>query len=264
MIEARFGLRRRPFDKAIASRDLYPWPGLDELTARLEMIKQARGIMLLTGEPGTGKTVALRRFVDTLNLEHYLPVYLPLATVTILDAYTQLNRALGGQEVRSKSLLYQEIQHGVSQLSAQGKMPVLILDEADLMRSPLFDELRILLNFEMDSKDPLLLILAGQPQLLAKLALRIHLPFRQRVAMRYRMPAMDETHTRGYVEHHLKLAGRKTRLFTDEALLQLFVQSGGIPRAIGNLALTAMFTAASQNKDLVELDDVIAAAREVA
>ena len=264
MIEARFGLRRRPFDKAIASRDLYPWPGLDELTARLEMIKQARGIMLLTGEPGTGKTVALRRFVDTLNLEHYQPVYVPLATVTILDAYTQLNRALRGQEVRSKSLLYQEIQLGVSQLAAQGKMPVLILDEADLMRSPLFDELRILLNFEMDSKDPLLLILAGQPQLLAKLALRIHLPFRQRVAMRYRMPAMDETHTRGYVEHHLKLAGRKVRLFNDEALLQLFVQSGGIPRAIGNLALTAMFTAASQNKDLVDLDDVIAAAREVA
>ena len=82
--------------------------------------------------------------------------------------------------------------------------------------------------------------------------------------MRYRMPAMDETHTRGYVEHHLKLAGRKARLFTDEALLQLFVQSGGIPRAIGNLTLTAMFTAASQNKDLVELDDVIAAARELA
>jgi type II secretory pathway predicted ATPase ExeA len=264
MIEARFGLKRRPFDKAIASRDLYPWPGLDELAARLEMIKQARGIMLLTGEPGTGKTVALRRFVDTLNLEHYQVVYLPLATVTILDAYTQINRALGGQELRCKSLLYQEIQHGVGQLTAQGKMPVVILDEADLIRSPLFDELRILLNFEMDSKDPLLLILAGQPQLLAKLALRIHLPFRQRVAMRYRMPAMDETHTRGYVEHHLKLAGRKARLFSDEALLQLFVQSGGIPRTIGNLALSAMFTAASQNKDLVELDDVVAAAREVA
>ena len=264
MIEARFGLKRRPFDKAIASRELYPWPGLDELTARLEMSKQARGIMLLTGEPGTGKTVALRRFVDTLNLEHYQPVYLPLATVTILDAYAQINRALGGQEVRSKSLLYQEIQHGVSQIAAQGKMAVLILDEADLLRSPLFDELRILLNFEMDSKDPLLLILAGQPQLLAKLTLRIHLPFRQRVAMRYRMPAMDETHTRGYVEHHLKRAGRKQRLFTDEALLQVFVQSGGIPRTIGNIALTAMFTAASQNKDIVELDDVIAAAREVA
>ena len=81
MIEARFGFKRRPFDKSIASRDLYRWPGLDELDARLEMIKQARGILLLTGEPGTGKTVALRRFVDSLNVEHYHPVYLPLATV---------------------------------------------------------------------------------------------------------------------------------------------------------------------------------------
>ena len=78
MIEARFGFKRRPFDKSIASRDLYRWPGLDELDARLEMIKQARGVLLLTGEPGTGKTVALRRFVDSLNVEHYLPVYLAI------------------------------------------------------------------------------------------------------------------------------------------------------------------------------------------
>ncbi len=264
MIEARFGLKARPFDKSIPSHDLYVWPGLEELAARLEMAKRARGILLLTGEPGTGKTVALRRFVDSLNAEHYLPIYLPLATVTVMDAYAQLNRALGGQDVRSKSGLWRDIQQGIAQLAAQGKQPVLILDEADLLRSALFDELRILLNFEMDSKDPLLLILAGQPQLLAKLALRVHLPFRERVAMRYRMPPMDEIHTRGYVEHQLKLAGRKQRLFTDEALLQLFVQSGGIPRAIGNLALAALLNAAAASKDQVELDDVIAATKELA
>jgi len=263
MIEARFGLKARPFDKSISSRDLYPWPGIEELDARLDMVKRSRGIMLLTGEPGTGKTVALRRFVDRLNAEHYLPIYLPLATVTVLDAYAQINRALGGQEVRSKSLLFREIQTGIASLTLQGKQPVVILDEADLLRSALFDELRILLNFEMDSKDPLLLILVGQPQLLAKLTLRVHLPFRQRILMRYRMPAMDETHTRGYVEHHLRLVGRKQKLFTDEAILQLFVQSGGIPRAIGNLALTAMLNAAARAKDLVELDDVIVASREL-
>ena len=234
MIEARFGLKRRPFHKDIPTRDPSPPPPRS-----------------LSSSP--------------LNAEHYRAIYLPLATVTVIDAYAQLNRALGGQEVvRSKSLLFREIQSGIAQLTAQGAQPVIILDEADLLRSPLFDELRILLNFEMDSKDPLLLILAGQPQLLAKLALRVHLPFRQRVAMRYRMPPRDEPHPRGYLEHHLRLAGRRQRLFTDEATLQLFVQSGGVPRAIGNLALGAMVHAAARNADIVELDDIITTSREVA
>ena len=263
MIQARFGLKRLPFEKSIATSDLYPWPGLDELTARLEMAKSARGIMLLTGEPGTGKTVAVRRFVEQLNSEHYRCCYLPLSTVTVLDAYGQLNRALGGSGARSKSQMFDQIQRGVAELSNQGKQPVVIFDEADLLKSAMFDELRILLNFEMDSKDPLLLILVGQPQLLAKLSLRIHLPFRQRVAMRYRMPPMDEEQCRGYVEHHLKLVGRKQRLFTEEAMMQLFVQSGGVPRVVGNLALAAMTEAALGGKDLVELEEVITASREV-
>jgi len=263
MIQARFGLKRLPFDKSIATSDLYEWPGLKELMMRLEMAKSSRGIMLLTGDPGMGKTVAVRKFVDSLNNEHYVCCYLPLATVTILDAYGQLNRALGGTDARSKSQMFEQIQRGVSEMTDRGKQPVIIFDEADLLKSAMFDELRILLNFEMDSKDPLLLILVGQPQLLAKLSLRIHLPFRQRVAMRYRMPAMDEEQTRGYVEHHLKLAGRKQRLFTDEAMMQLFVQSGGVARMVGNLALTAMTEAALAVKDLVELEEVITASKEV-
>jgi type II secretory pathway predicted ATPase ExeA len=264
MIQARFGLKRLPFDKSIATGDLFAWPGLEELTARLEMAKSARGIMLLTGEPGTGKTVGVRRFVASLSGERYVCCYLPLATVTILDAYGQLNRALGGTDARSKSQMFEQIQRGVAELTSRGKQPVIVFDEADLLKSAMFDELRILLNFEMDSKDPLLLILVGQPQLLAKLSLRIHLPFRQRVAMRYRMPPMSEEQTRGYVEHHLHLAGRRQRLFTDEAMMQLFVQSGGVARVVGNLALTAMTEAALAGHDLVGLEEVITASREVA
>ncbi len=263
MIKARFGLKGLPFDKSINTKDLYQWPGLAELSSRLEMAKSARGVMLLTGDPGLGKTVAVRKFVDSLNGEHYVCCYLPLATVTILDAYSQLNRALGGTDARSKSQMFDQIQQGVADLANQGKQPVIIFDEADLLKSAMFDELRILLNFEMDSKDPLLLILVGQPQLLAKLSLRIHLPFRQRVAMRYRMPPMDEEQTRGYVEHHLKLAGRKHQLFTDEAMMQLFVQSCGVPRMVGNIAMAAMTESALAGKDLVELEEVITASKEV-
>ncbi len=97
MIADRFGLKCRPFDKHIATRELFPWPGFEELSAGLEMAQVARGILLLTNEPGTGKAVAVRGFGDSLNTEHYRCVCLPPATVTVLDAYPQLNRTLGGQ-----------------------------------------------------------------------------------------------------------------------------------------------------------------------
>ena len=78
-----------------------------------------------------------------------------------------------------------------------------------------------------------------------------------------RNPEAPEKQTRGYVEHHLKLAGRSNGLFTDEAMNQLFVQSGGVPRVIGNIALAAMTEAAMAGRDLVELDEVITASKEV-
>ena len=62
-----FGLKRYPFDKQIRTSDLFAAETLAEAAARLEYMKQRGGIMLLTGDPGVGKTVALRRFVDSLN-----------------------------------------------------------------------------------------------------------------------------------------------------------------------------------------------------
>ena len=241
MIEARFGLKRRPFDKSID-------------TARPLPLARARGAsrpardgqsMPAASCSSPASPARARPWPSAASSTRSTPSttcastcpWPPSPSSTPTPSSTA-PWAAGGP---LQEPLFEEIQHGVAQLAARGKQPVIILDEADLLRSPLFDELRILLNFEMDSKDPLLLILAGQPQLLAKLALRVHLPFRQRVAMRYRMPTMDEQHTRGYVEHQLRLAGRQQRLFTDEALMQIFVQSGGIPRVIGNLALAAMY-----------------------
>ena len=85
-VVAHFGLKRFPFDKEIKPSDVAQTEPLTECLARLDFMKRRGGILLLTGDPGVGKTVALRRFVDRLNDNLYRPLYTPLSTLKICQA----------------------------------------------------------------------------------------------------------------------------------------------------------------------------------
>src|SRR5208283_2433742 len=96
MIETFYNLKKMPFQKDINTKDMFVCPSTEELARRLEHMKQKRGIMLITGTPGTGKTLHIRAFVEKLNPNLFKPVYTPLATVNIIDFYRQLSALLGG------------------------------------------------------------------------------------------------------------------------------------------------------------------------
>ena len=89
MYKEYFGLQKPIFQKEIHSNDLFPNEYLLEFSARMDYMKKARGIMLLTGDPGTGKTTAVRFFMNGLSQEHFMTCYTPLATVSIGDFYKQ-------------------------------------------------------------------------------------------------------------------------------------------------------------------------------
>lgn len=238
---AWFGLKRFPFDKNIAPRDVLDTPPLKECTARLDYIKRRGGILLLTGEPGVGKTVALRRFVDALNENLFKPFYTPLSTLSRTDLLYHINRLLGLEQRMSKSAIYQQIQQTVLETKDQaGKTVLLIIDEAHLLKTGPLEELRLLTNFRMDSYDPFILVLSAQPDLRRVMEFAVMEPFNQRIAMRYHMPPLDLEQTRAYVAHHLKLAGAHEPFFNDQAVEALHEVSFGIPRKIGALAEAAL------------------------
>ena len=109
-IEVYYGLTGIPFDKSIKPDEIFLSASAKELQSRLEYMKCHRGLMLITGEPGTGKTTILRAFVDRLSQLSYQSFYVPLSTVNILDFYRQLNYHLGGQPLHLKSALFRSIQ----------------------------------------------------------------------------------------------------------------------------------------------------------
>jgi general secretion pathway protein A len=257
-LTAWFGLKRFPFDKNIKSQDALDTEPFNECLARLDYIKRRGGILLLTGDPGVGKTIALRRFVDSLNENLFKSFYTPLSTLSRADLLYHINRLLGLPQRLSKSAVYNQIQRTLLDSKEQaGKTILLIIDEAHLLQTGPLEELRLLTNFRMDSYDPFILILSGQSDFRRVMDFAVMEPFNQRIAMRYHMPGLRLDETKNYVTHHLKLAGAMEPLFSDQALQAIHEVSFGIPRKIGAVTEAALTYAMFDQKRTVTPEMVL-------
>jgi type II secretory pathway predicted ATPase ExeA len=255
---AWFGFKHFPFDKNIKPADLFPTDPLNESLARLDYIKRRGGILLLTGDPGVGKTLAMRRFVDGLNENLFKPFYTPLSTLSRADLLYHINRLLGLPTRLSKSAIYNQIQTALLESKEQaGKTILLIIDEAHLLQTGPLEELRLLTNFKMDSYDPFILILCGQSDLRRVMDFAVMEPFSQRIALRYHMSGLSPDETKNYVLHHLKLAGAQESLLNDQALSAIHEVSYGIPRKIGAVTEAALTYAMFDQKRSVSPEMVL-------
>ncbi len=255
---AWFGLKCFPFDKNIKPHDAMDSEPLKESLARLDYIKRRGGILLLTGDPGVGKTLALRRYVENLNENLFKTFYTPLSTLSRADLLYHLNRLLGLPPRLSKSAVYTQIQHALlDSKEQQGKTILIIIDEAHLLQTGPLEELRLLTNFKMDSYDPFILILSGQSDLRRTMDFAVMEPLNQRIAIRYHMPALSIHETKHYVTHHLKLAGAKEPILDDKALEAVHELSFGIPRKIGAITEQALTYAMFDQKRTVSPEIIL-------
>lgn len=264
MINTFYGFSHTPFAKDIAAERLLATEAFSELSRRLDYMRQRLGLMLVTGEAGTGKTAAVRAFVQQLNPSVYKLFYVPLSTVTPLDFWLLLNSEFGGRPSSRKSTLFKNLQQAVRDYVENAKKtPILILDEGQCLPDKTLDEIPILLNFQMDSIDPLLMILIGHPDLGRRLQRPMFRNIHQRILLAYQLPALDAAETKNYVCHHLKLAGGKPEIFTDSAYLALSKTSGGICRMINRLCLAALNRGVLQQKATLDEEDIYQASAEL-
>lgn len=255
---AWFGLKRFPFDKNIKPSDALDTEPLKECLARLDYIKRRGGILLLTGDPGVGKTLVLRRYVQSLNENLFKTYYTPLSTLSRSDILYHLNRMLGLPHRLSKSAVYSQIQKTLLESKEQlGKTVLLIIDEAHLLQTGPLEELRLLTNFKMDSYDPFILVLSGQSDLRRVMEFAVMEPFNQRIAIRYHMPGLSPDQSKLYVIHHLKLAGAKEPILDEKALEAVHEISFGIPRKIGAVTEQALTYAMFDHKRTVTPEIVL-------
>lgn len=161
-----FGLKFNPFTKEIDCSSLFKSQEPQEVLARLKYMEQARGMALLIGEAGVGKSTVLRHYVSLLNPSLFKPCYFALSTVTVKEFYRGLASILGEDPKFQKISLFNQIQSSILRSYKEHRItPVIILDEMHMASNQLLEDLSMIFNFSMDSENPFILLLVGHPML---------------------------------------------------------------------------------------------------
>lgn len=256
---ARYGLEFNPFLKN-AKEILIDTAEYRETLFRLDYLIKTKGFGLLTGTPGRGKTTTIRNWANALNPSLYKVIYTSFSTLTANDFYRNLAHALGAQPAYRKPDNFRMIQEEISRLALEKrKTPVIIIDEANYINGAILNDLKILFNFEMDSRDRAAILLAGLPSLNTTLRLGIHEPFRQRIVMNYDMGGLSKDEGRSYIQDKLKGAGATYPIFEENAIEAILNAADGTPRMINKFCSASLLIGSSHNVTTIHTDIVMTA-----
>lgn len=252
MYESYYGLTKAPFAKDISPSELFSHDQHAEVLARLSYAVREKAIAILTGEVGSGKSVALRALSCSLDGSRHTVVYF-FGLAGLRGFYSELVTSLGGIPRFLKAHLIAQARDLIAtETTERRKNLIVIIDEAHVLEPGVLDEIRLLTNTEMDCASPFCLILSGQPTLAKKLHLSSLLALSQRVTLRCQLKGLSLEQTAGYIRHHLSIAGRGDNLFSDDAISLTHSASVGIPRRINNIATQALIAGYSEKKNTID------------
>ncbi|HEX7762461.1 MAG TPA: AAA family ATPase [Cellvibrio sp.] len=263
-----FGLKEPAFSIAVNPRYLFMSDQHREALAHLLYGIQNGGFVMLTGEVGTGKTTIVRCLLEQLPENTDIAIILnptanaPELLSTICD---ELGVSYISDELTVKSLT-DALNEFLLNNHRKGRKTVLLIDEAQLLKVPVLEQIRLLTNLETTTEKLLQIMLIGQPELkklLARPALR---QLSQRITARFHLEALTPAETKAYIHHRLKIAGLPDhqRPFSDAIIKKIHGFSGGIPRLINVLSERLLLGAYAQNQHHIDKQIFAAATKEVA
>ncbi len=254
--EAHFGLIEQPFSNAADSRFFFESPQHQETMVRVQhSIQTMKGLTVVIGGSGTGKTLLARRVLEKLEAEHdqyeaaLLVIVHSEVTADWLLRKIAVQLGVPNPPDRKAELLPQLFDR-LNQIYESGRKAVVIIDEANMLKSKeVFEEFRGLSNLEVPGRKLISIVLFGLPELEENMA--VDPPLVQRVAVKVSIKPLEQASTAAYVKHRLSVAGASRTIFSDEALEAVHTVTKGIPRLINTVCDNALLESYLVKKDLV-------------
>lgn len=260
-----FGLQRNPFPVSPNRSNFYSTAAHDEALLQLvSRIELHQGLMVLTGEAGTGKTTVLQYLLDWLQQYGYSTAYVfhPVRPFTELLQLIIAEFGIPCVSLSKRELLA-VLRNWLIDRHGRGDSPVILIDEAQALTSRTLLQLRALLNLELQGARLVQVVLAGQPRFEEKLQRRKLLRFRERIMCHCTLRPLNWGETCGYIASRLRVAGAaESALLSVDAVREIFCYSKGVPRVINMLCEHALLIAYGQRRKAVHASDVVLAAQQ--
>lgn len=256
MYQQHFGLKYIPLAKNSSS--LWMNDNLSSLKERFISLLHSPGVGLLTGEPGVGKTAALRFITDSVNPHQYTVFYLAETQFSSFDIYRQLAFMLGIVPHHRYAQLWRDIKNNIrDRVENKRSLPVFIIDEAQNLPLDFFSSFPSFLNFAFDSKDMMTVWFVGHPILATIIDRNINAALASRIQVRHQLHAMvDRNLFSQLIEHAFREAGCQTSLLSDSGIEILRVASQGRPRSAHRIIAKTLQLAAQKGVNHLP-DDLI-------
>ncbi len=240
MYRQHFGLTAHPLGKAATK--LWDDGNISHLQEQFQWLLDSPGIGLLTGEPGVGKTVAMRQITGKLNPHRYQVIYTAETDFGRLDIYRSLALSLGLEPAYRRANLWRDIKTHIEKMDRDKQtLPVWIIDEAQNLPPEFFRDFPAFLNFAFDSRSLMTVWFAGHPMLAHTLDRSPYAALASRIQSRVQLqPMIEADRFSQLIGFAMKQVGCQHQLFSDSGMALLRQSSRGLPRHAGLIITTAM------------------------
>jgi len=254
-LQAHFAMSKLPFRKNMYAAHMFDSSSQRELLHALQMWSEVRGLSLVTGHSGVGKSITLRRFVSTLDDSRFRLLHFTQIPTTPTGFLRSLCRVLELPMRHHTSDLFDAAQQYLcAHEQESGSHPLLVVDDAEGLKVQTLDLLRRLTAHDLDAEDRFSILLTGTDDLLRSLRHPLLEPLRSRFGYAQPLRPFTLEDTRNYIRFHLERADVAPDLISDEAARRIFQASQGRPRHTNQLALHALIQAAVKGLECIDGD----------